>query len=51
MQAVRRQLAAQMEAIEAEMESLKKLIDQETTKLVYPTAYKLEELRNGKKRV
>ena len=49
-QALRRQLAAQSDGIEAELDAMNKLIDQESTKLVYSTAYKLEELRNGKKR-
>lgn len=49
-QALRRQLAAQSDGIEAELDALNKLIDQESAKLVYSTAYKLEELRNGKKR-
>ncbi|TEB10658.1 hypothetical protein [Pelotomaculum propionicicum] len=49
-QALRRQLVARSDGIEAELDALNKLIDQESTKLIYSTAYKLEELRNGKKR-
>lgn len=49
-QANRRQLAAHAESIEAELDVLQKAIDQECYKLVYSTAFKMDELRTTKKR-
>lgn len=49
-QAIRRQLVAQSESIEADLDVVQKAIDQECYKLVYSTAYKMDEMRTSKKR-